>query len=146
MTRWTAAPALVMALLCLSACSSTSAPAPTSPAPASSTASAPSTPSAATAATGIPVSPSPSDVAATSAGAYPSAEACAYLQSQIPALTAIGTPAGVQANLAGGLYTFFTSHGLTPDGMALDDATAKQCPALRTQVLTMMQLKSFAQL
>ncbi len=143
MTRWTAAPALVVALLCLSACSSTSAPAPTSPASASSRASAPSTPSAAT---GIPVSPSPSDVAATSAGAYPAAEACAYLQSQIPALSAIGTPAGVQANLAGGLYTFFTSHGLTPDGMALDDATAKQCPALRTQVLTMMQLKSFAQL
>ena len=64
----------------------------------------------------------------------------------MPALTAIHTPVGIQANLTVGLSGFFTSHGLTPDGMALDDATAKQCPALRTQLLTMMQLKSMAEL
>ena len=82
----------------------------------------------------------------TSAGAYPAADVCTYLTGQIPALTAIGSPVGVQANLAGNLFGFFQSHGVPADGAQLDDATKAQCPDVRSQILVLSGLTSFTQL
>ena len=82
----------------------------------------------------------------TSAVAYPAADVCTYLTGQIPALTAIGSPVGVQANLAGNLFGFFQSHGIPADGAQLDDATKAQCPDVRSQILVLSGLTSFTQL
>ena len=115
---------LVTSLAALGACSTGTPPAPT-PA-ASSAASSPATTS--------------------SAGAYPAADVCTYLTGQLPALTAIGSPVGVQANLAGNLFGFFQSHGVPADGAQLDDATKAQCPDVRSQILVLSGLTSFTQL
>ena len=97
------------------------------------------------AATGIPVAPSPV-AAATTAGGYPAAEVCAYLKGQIPVLTAIGSPVGREANLTANLFTFFSDHGIAPDGMQLDATTKTHCPDVRSQLLTLTGLTSLAQM
>ena len=71
---------------------------------------------------------------------------CTYLAAQVPALTAIGSPVGVQANLAGNLFGFFQSHGVPADGAHLDDATEAQCPDVRSQILVLSGLTGFTQL
>lgn len=143
MTRWIAAPALALTLLGLTACSSAVTPTSTSPASTPSTAaSVAATPSAAT---GIPVAPSPV-AAATTAGGYPAAEVCAYLKGQIPVLTAIGSPVGREANVTANLFTFFSDHGIAPDGMQLDATTKTHCPDVRSQLLTLTGLTSLAQM
>ena len=82
----------------------------------------------------------------TSAGAYPAADVCTYLTGQLPTLTAIGAPVGVQASLAGNLFGFFQSHGIPADGAQLEAATLAQCPDVRTQILKLAGLTSFAEL
>ena len=66
----------------------------------------------------------------TSAGAYPTADVCTYLAAQVPALTAIGSPVGVQANLAGNLFGFFQSHGVPADGA--QSSTTRPRPSVPT--------------
>lgn len=145
MNRWTAAPALVVALLGLAACSAT-APAATSP--ASSTPTAPATaappPATTSAATGTRTTASPTAVTPPSGAPYPAAEVCAYLRAQIPTLTAIDSPVGREANLAANLFGFFGEHGIAPDGIQLDAATSAQCPDVRSQLLTLTGLSSLA--
>ena len=93
-----------------------------------------------------PASATTAAATTTSAVAYPAADVCTYLAGQIPALTAIGSPVGVQANLAGNLFGFFQSHGIPADGAQLDDATKAQCPDVRSQILVLSGLTSFTQL
>ena len=99
-----------------------------------------------TSATSATSSAPPGPATTTSAGAYPTADVCTYLAAQVPALTAIGSPVGVQANLAGNLFGFFQSHGVPADGAQLDDATKAQCPDVRSQILVLSGLTSFTQL
>lgn len=141
MIRWTAAPALVVALACLTACSSSSTPASTAPASAPLTASAPSTP---TGATGIPASTGSS--AATSVGSYPAAEVCAFIQGQLPKLKAIGTTVGAEADITVSLFGFFQDHGIAPDGTQLEGATKAQCPDVHAELLKVTGLTSLAQI
>jgi hypothetical protein len=144
----------LIGLIGLGACGTGANPAP-APAASSTTASAasatPSTP-ATPATPGTPATsatsaapPAPATTT-TSAGAYRAADVCTYLTGQLPALKAIGAPAGVQANLAGNLFGFFQSHGVPADGAHLDDATEAQCPDVRSQILVLSGLTSFTQL
>ena len=127
---------LVTSLAALAACSTGTPPAPT---PAASSA-------ATSAATSATAATSSAAATTTSAGAYTAADVCTYLTGQLPALTAIGSPVGVQANLAGNLFGFFQSHGVPADGAQLDDATKAQCPDVRSQILVLSGLTSFTQL
>jgi hypothetical protein len=77
-------------------------------------------------------------------GSYPAEDVCAFLEGEIPALKEIGSPVGRHANLAGGLATFFASHGKPENGAVLDAAVAAQCPAVRTEVLTLIDVDSFS--
>ncbi len=81
-----------------------------------------------------------------SAGGYPAADVCAYLTQQLPALKAIGTPVGAHANLVGNLFGFLQSHAIPADSGALDEATKAECPQVRTEVLAVTGLTSFAEL
>ncbi len=130
---------LVTSLAALGACSTGTPPAPT---PAASSAAT----SAATSATSATSSAPPGPATTTSAGVYPTADVCTYLAAQVPALTALGSPVGVQANLAGNLFGFFQSHGVPADGAQLDDATKAKCPDVRSQILVLSGLTSFTQL
>ena len=130
---------LVTSLAVLGACSTGTPPAPT---PAASSAAT----FAATSATSATSSAPPGPATTTAASAYPTADVCTYLAAQVPALTAIGSPVGVQANLAGNLFGFFQSHGVPADGAQLDDATKAQCPDVRSQILVLSGLTSFTQL
>ncbi|MEO8830472.1 hypothetical protein [Lapillicoccus sp.] len=71
---------------------------------------------------------------------------CAYLTQQLPALKAIGTPVGAHANLVGNLFGFLQSHAIPADSGALDEATKAECPQVRTEVLAVTGLTSFAEL
>ncbi|WP_127508762.1 hypothetical protein [Actinoplanes solisilvae] len=77
-------------------------------------------------------------------GAYSAKDVCAYLKGEIPALKEVGSPVGRHANLAGKLATFFESHGKPENGAALDAATKAECPAVRTEVLTLIDVDSFS--
>ncbi|MBG0566569.1 hypothetical protein [Actinoplanes aureus] len=77
-------------------------------------------------------------------GGYSAKDVCAYLKGEIPALKEIGSPVGRHANLAGNLATFFESHGKPETGAALDAATKAECPAVRTEVLTLIDVDSFS--
>ena len=134
---------LVTSLAVLGACSTGTPPA--HPPAASSTATSAAS-SAATSATSATSSAPPGPATTTAAGAYPTTDVCTYLAAQVAALTAIGSPVGVQANLAGNLFGFFQSHGVPADGAQLDDATKAQCPDVRSQILVLSGLTSFTQL
>ena len=134
---------LVTSLAALGACSTGTPPAPT---PAASSAASSAATSAATSATSATSSAPPGPATTTAASAYPTADVCTYLAAQVPALTAIGSPVGVQANLAGNLFGFFQSHGVPADGAQLDDATRAKCPDVRSQILVLSGLTSFTQL
>jgi hypothetical protein len=89
--------------------------------------------------------PTPGDAGATRAGgSYSATDVCAYLKGEIPALKEIGSPVGRHANLAGNLATFFESHGKPENGAALDAATKAECPAVRTEVLSLIEVDSFS--
>ena len=137
---------LVTSLAALGACSTGTPPAPTPAASSAATSAATSATSATSSATSATSSAPPGPATTTSAGAYPTADVCTYLTGQLPALTAIGSPVGVQANLAGNLFGFFQSHGVPADGAQLDDATKAQCPDVRSQILVLSGLTSFTQL
>jgi len=77
-------------------------------------------------------------------GSYSATDVCAYLKGEIPALKEVGSPVGRHANLAGKLATFFESHGKPENGAALDAATKAECPAVRTEVLTLIDVDSFS--
>ncbi len=124
---------LLTGLVALGACSAGTSPAPTAS-------------SAVTSATSTTSSAPPVAATTTSAVTYAAADVCIYLTGQIPALTAIGSSVGVQANLAGNLFGFFQSHGIPADGAQLDDATKAQCPDVRSQILVLSGLTSFTQL
>jgi hypothetical protein len=81
---------------------------------------------------------------AAAEGAYPAEDVCTYLQGEIPALKEIGSPVGRHANLAGKLATFFESHGRPANGAVLDAAVKAECPAVRTEVLTLIDVESFS--
>ncbi|MET0416300.1 MAG: hypothetical protein ABW022_09790 [Actinoplanes sp.] len=82
---------------------------------------------------------------ATQAGSvYSATEVCTYLEGEIPALKEVGSPIGRHANLAGKLATFFESHGKPESGAALDAATKAECPAVRTEVLSLIEVDSFS--
>lgn len=143
----------LVALATLAGCSSgtaTPAAASSSTVVTSSTASA--TPSTATSATTATTTASTASTTSgtpggtPAAGAYPAAEACAYLTGQLPALKAITTPVGREANLAANLFGFFQDNLIPPDGAAFDAAVMAQCPAVRTEVLTLVGLDTFASL
>ncbi|MEV4282654.1 hypothetical protein [Actinoplanes xinjiangensis] len=86
----------------------------------------------------------PATTADGGGGSYPAEDVCAFLEGQIPALKAIGGPVGRHANLAGGLATFFASHGKPENGAVLDAAVTAQCPSVRTEVLTLIDVESFS--
>jgi hypothetical protein len=77
-------------------------------------------------------------------GSYSATDVCTYLKSEIPALKDVGSPVGRHANLAGKLATFFESHGKPENGAVLDAATKAECPAVRTEVLTLIDVDSFS--
>jgi hypothetical protein len=81
---------------------------------------------------------------AATGGSYSATDVCAYLKGEIPALKEIGSPVGRHANLAGKLATFFESHGKPENGAVLDAATKAECPAVRTEVLTLIDVESFS--
>ncbi|WP_157441747.1 hypothetical protein [Actinoplanes awajinensis] len=81
--------------------------------------------------------------AAAAGGSYAAKDVCAYLKGEIPALKKIGSPVGRHANLAGNLATFFESHGKPESGAALDAATKAECPAVRTEVLDLIDVDGF---
>ncbi|MFC7532938.1 hypothetical protein [Actinoplanes sp. GCM10030250] len=81
---------------------------------------------------------------AEAGGSYEAKDVCAYLEGEIPALKEIGSPVGRHANLAGNLATFFESHGKPENGAVLDAATKAECPAVRTEVLTLIDVDSFS--
>jgi hypothetical protein len=82
--------------------------------------------------------------AAAAGGSYSAKDVCAYLKGEIPALREVGSPVGRHANLAGKLATFFESHGKPENGAVLDAATKAECPAVRTEVLTLIDVDSFS--
>jgi uncharacterized low-complexity protein len=82
--------------------------------------------------------------AAPAAGSYSAKDVCAYLKGEIPALKEVGSPVGRHANLAGKLATFFESNGKPENGAVLDAATKAECPAVRTEVLTLIDVDSFS--
>ena len=84
------------------------------------------------------------ELPAATGGSYSATDVCAYLKGEIPALKEIGSPVGRHANLAGKLATFFESHGKPENGAALDTATKAECPAVRTEVLTLIEVDSFS--
>jgi hypothetical protein len=86
----------------------------------------------------------PSTGAPTAGGSYSATDVCAYLKGEIPALKEIGSPVGRHANLAGKLATFFESHGKPESGAVLDAATRAECPAVRTEVLNLIEVDSFS--
>ncbi len=137
----------LIGLVGLGACS-TGAGAPPPPAASSSATSTTAATSASSPTSSAPSTPSTPSTRATttSAGAYPAADVCTYLTGQLPTLTAIGAPVGVQASLAGNLFGFFQSHGIPADGAQLEAATLAQCPDVRTQILKLAGLTSFAEL
>jgi hypothetical protein len=81
---------------------------------------------------------------AATGGSYSATDVCAYLKGEIPALKEVGSPVGRHANLAGKLATFFESHGKPENGAVLDAATKAECPAVRTEVLTLIEVDSFS--
>ncbi len=81
---------------------------------------------------------------AAAGGSYSATDVCAYLKGEIPALKEIGSPVGRHANLAGKLATFFEAHGKPENGAVLDAATKAECPAVRTEVLTLIEVDSFS--
>ncbi|GID91243.1 hypothetical protein Adi01nite_06550 [Amorphoplanes digitatis] len=81
---------------------------------------------------------------AAAAGSYSAKDVCAYLKGEIPALREVGSPVGRHANLAGKLATFFESHGKPENGAVLDAATKAECPVVRTEVLTLIDVDSFS--
>lgn len=90
-----------------------------------------------------PPSAAPAE-AAEAGGSYSATDVCAYLKGEIPALKEVGSPVGRHANLAGKLATFFESHGKPENGAVLDAATKAECPAVRTEVLTLIDVESFS--
>ena len=89
----------------------------------------------------------PSAAAPTSdgvTGSYSAKDVCAYLKGEIPALKEVGSPVGRHAQLAGKLATFFESHGKPENGAVLDAATKAECPAVRNEVLTLIDVDSFS--
>ncbi|MBF9132039.1 hypothetical protein I0C86_24195 [Plantactinospora sp. S1510] len=86
----------------------------------------------------------PPSAAPAAGGSYSAKDVCAYLKGEIPALKEVGSPVGRHANLAGKLATFFESHGKPENGAALDAATKAECPAVRTEVLTLIDVDSFS--
>ena len=148
MSRSTAAAVALVSALALAGCGATAtpgAPAPSPAGPAGNPTSATSTSSAAPAATLTPSSPAPIGTTAVAPG-YSATDVCTYLTSQLPALRAIGSTVGVQANLAGNLAGFFEKHDQPADGQIVDDAAKGQCPAVRTEILTLSGLTSIAEL
>lgn len=81
---------------------------------------------------------------AAAGGSYSATDVCTYLKGEFPALKEIGSPVGRHANLAGKLATFFESHGKPENGAALDAATEAECPAVRTEVLSLIEVDSFS--
>jgi hypothetical protein len=81
---------------------------------------------------------------AAAGGSYSATDVCTYLKGEIPALKEVGSPVGRHANLAGKLATFFESHGKPENGAALDAATKAECPAVRTEVLSLIDVDSFS--
>ncbi|SHN24255.1 hypothetical protein [Cryptosporangium aurantiacum] len=77
-------------------------------------------------------------------GSYSAKDVCTYLEGEIPALKEISSPVGRHANLAGKLATFFESHGKPENGTVLDAATKAECPAVRAEVLTLIDVDSFS--
>jgi len=92
------------------------------------------------------VSTDSSSAPATSAGAYPAAEVCTFIEGQLPKLKAIGSTVGAEANIAVSLFDFFDKHGIAPDGGQLETATKAQCPDVHAQLLTVTGLSSLAQI
>ncbi|GIE91067.1 hypothetical protein SAMN06264365_124108 [Actinoplanes regularis] len=81
---------------------------------------------------------------AAAGGSYSAKDVCTYLKGEIPALKEVGSPVGRHANLAGDLAAFFESHGKPENGAVLDAATKAECPAVRTEVLALIDVESFS--
>jgi hypothetical protein len=97
--------------------------------------------------TGPPSTDAPTsggDAVTPASGSYSATDVCTYLKGEIPALKEVGSPVGRHANLAGKLATFFESHGKPENGAALDAATKAECPDVRTEVLSLIEVDSFS--
>lgn len=88
--------------------------------------------------------PASAEPPAAASGSYDAKDVCTYLKGEIPALKEVGSPVGRHANLAGKLATFFESHGKPENGAVLDAGTKAECPAVRTEVLTLIDVDSFS--
>jgi hypothetical protein len=93
--------------------------------------------------TGDGATPANGKPPAAAGGSYSAKDVCTYLKGDIPALKEIGSPVGRHANLACNLATFFESHGKPENSAALDAATKAECPAVRSEVLTLIDVDSF---
>ena len=83
-----------------------------------------------------------------SSAAYTDAEACEWLTQNLPKWEDITSEAGVQAQIAIGLSSFFEENGglQNADGSAFDAATARGCPAERDAALAKAGIESFGSL
>jgi hypothetical protein len=118
---------------CLTACSGTATPQPTS---------APAVGISVVASTAVVASAAP----ATSSATVSAKALCDYLRGQIPTLEGIGSKIGAMANLTVNLSTWYDKQGAIPNGGELDEQTQSQCPDVRTEVLELAGIQSFAAL
>ncbi|WP_155391726.1 hypothetical protein [Catellatospora paridis] len=72
---------------------------------------------------------------------------CAYLREQVPVLKGIGSEVGRKVNLAANLATFFDQQGAKPENAGqLDELVKTGCADVRTEILTLTGMDSFAQM
>lgn len=71
---------------------------------------------------------------------------CEFLATIYPTLAAVGSPAGALAQLASGYFAFVSTRpgGKLPDAAELDAITSKECPAVRKDVLKVLDAEQFA--
>ncbi|WP_329100889.1 hypothetical protein OG792_19520 [Micromonospora sp. NBC_01699] len=85
--------------------------------------------------------------AAPPAGGLSATELCDYLRGELPRLKDVGSEVGAMAQLAIGLAGWFEQQGSKPrDGAEMDELTEKECPQVRTDVLTTIGKASFSEL
>lgn len=74
------------------------------------------------------------------------AELCDYLRGRLPELRGIGSEVGAMANLTVNLFTWYEQRGAIPNGSEIDQQTMSECPDVRTEVLEVAGIESFATL
>ena len=71
---------------------------------------------------------------------------CDFLRGVLPKLQAVGSSVGALAQLAGAYSGFVEQNtpSQRPDSLVLDELTTRECPAVRTAVLKVRGVNSFA--